>query len=70
MASDPASAASVLAWALYLITPLAAVLALTVFLVSMGRGSHSGRFVRFCDRAQVPAFGLVIVCVLLTLRYF
>ncbi|TFL20232.1 hypothetical protein [Jannaschia formosa] len=63
-------AATTLAWALYVVTPLAVLFFLTVFLVSMGRGSHSGRFVRFCDRAQLPALVLVVTCVILTVRYF
>jgi hypothetical protein len=64
------AAASALAWALFALTPFSVLLFLTAFLVNMARGSHDTAFTRFCARAQLPAFGLVVACLLLTARYF
>jgi hypothetical protein len=62
--------ASTLAWTLYVVTPLTAILFLTTFLVNMGDWGADTWFTRFCRRAQVPVFGVMLVCILLTLRYF
>jgi hypothetical protein len=61
---------SALSWGLFVLTPLTVVLFLTCFLVTMCKGSHDTAFTRFCDRAQLPAFGAVFACLFLTLRYF
>ncbi|GIT92909.1 hypothetical protein JANAI62_33670 [Jannaschia pagri] len=58
------------AWALYIITPLAVVLFLTTFLVNLYQAADRSWFMRFCHVAQWPSFGLVLVCVVLTARYF
>jgi hypothetical protein len=63
-------AGSALAWALFVLTPLSVLLFLTAFLVNLYKDGGSSAFGRFCHRAQLPAFGLVVVCLLLTARYF
>jgi hypothetical protein len=62
--------ASTLAWALYVLTPLSVVLFLTTFLVNLYKDDSFSPFKRFCRAAQLPAFGLVVACLLLTARYF
>jgi hypothetical protein len=63
-------AANILAWTLYVVTPLSVLLFLVTFLVNLYGDDEFHPFKRFCRRAQLPAFGLVLVCVLLTVRYF
>jgi hypothetical protein len=67
---DPAPYAPALAWALFVLTPVAVVLFLTTFVVNLYGEDDYGRFKRFCARAQLQAFGLVLVCLVLTARYF
>ena len=59
-----------LVWILAALTPLAALTFLTAFLVNIAKGRHDTAFTRFCDRAQLPAFAVTLVCMVLTLRYF
>ncbi|WP_371157750.1 hypothetical protein [Jannaschia sp. 2305UL9-9] len=59
-----------LSWFLLIGTPVFAVLFLTCFLVNMGQWGAETAFTRFCQKAQLPAFGLCLICAVLTLRYF
>jgi hypothetical protein len=51
-------------------TPLSILAFLTAFLVNMLKGRRESRFTQLCERAQLPAFGAVALCLFLTLRYF
>ncbi len=51
-------------------TPLAIIVFLMSFLVTMGKGRWDTRFTRFCDRAMVPAGLLSVLLILVTLRFF
>ena len=59
-----------LAWTLYVLTPLSVALFLTTFVVNLYKDDDFSPFKRFCRRAQLPAFGLVFACLVLTARYF